>query len=1080
MIRPVPARRSLALGLIAVLWTAVSVAAVAAADVPGQEARRTSARQILEATGVEGGLVVHIGCGDGRLTAALRAGDRYLVQGLDVDPAAVAEARRHIRQCGLYGDATAVRFDGRRLPYVDNLVNLVVAEDPAGVPMEEITRVLAPGGVAYLQRDGRWIEHVKPWPPGLGHWSHWRHGADANPVTPDRVVGPPRHVQWVAGPRWQIHHDMVPSLSAMVSAGGRMFTIVNEAPVGVRGLPGQWHLLARDAFNGVPLWKRPMAEWGWQEWGRGQMVARSEPPTHLSRRLVAAGDRVYVTLGFNAPVAALDAATGETIRVYDRTEHASEIVFKEGLLYLAVSGGRLTHGQGKKLPPVKSRVMALRAETGEMLWETGDFVAVSGTRDAKGRIPRMALTVGDEHAFFLDGGDVVALDLSTGDERWRAARPQHPELKLWTHYHQPLHRCTLVYQDGVVLMAQPNMGQDHVPYTALRCELLALSAETGETLWQRECYTWTYGFPPDLFVIDGLVWLHDAKPYAMVGVELATGAEEKRFSTTEAMEMTHHHRCYREKATERFILAARRGTEFLDVDSGANILNHWVRGTCFLGIMPANGLLYTPPHPCVCYITAKLNGLHALAPERTETADEAHSQGTPRLERGPAYGTEFASIQAGSDPSSHWPTYRHDARRSGGTSCPVPATLKRKWTAELDGTPTSPVAADGRVFVASTDTHCVYALDTTSGDRLWHYTAGGKIDTPPTVCGGLVLFGSADGWVYCLRASDGSLVWRLRAAPAERQVVDHGQLASAWPLHGSVLVYNGVAYVCAGRSSFLDGGIYLYALDPATGKVLQRERIYSPEPDTGEMARTELPYDMPPDKPGALSDVLLTDGEDVYLRHLRFNPADLSQYRLAGGAELISKVQRYIKTRKGPTDRYPTSVHPGLGPQLISNSGLLDDSWYNQSYWTVGGKGHSRLLVFNPNTLYGVRAYQGVKRHARDTFVPGRKGYNLFAMDRKTGKERWAKQVPVRIRAMVLADDRLFAAGPPDVVPDDDPWAAFEGRGGAELWAFSARDGEKLAREKLPSPPVLDGMIAAGGRLYVSTTDGRLTCLGGE
>jgi len=1038
------------------------------------------AKKILATSGVKGGLVVHVGCGDGRLTAALRASDSYVVQGLDTNEENVAKAREYLLSLGCYGNVSIQRFDGRRLPYAENLVNLIVVSGfSCQVSDEEMKRVLAPGGVVVrLDPETRNLKpgtFRKPWPEEIDEWSHWRHGPDANPVAADRVVGPPRHVQWVAEPSWQIHHDMVPSLSAMVSAGGRIFYVVNEAAAGIRGLPGRWHLVARDAFNGVLLWKRPIVEWGWQQWGRGQMVARSEPPNHLARRLVAAGDRVYATIGFNAPVTALDAATGEIIRVYDRTEHASEIVYKEGLLLLAVNQGHLAHGQGEKLPSVKSHIMALRAETGEVLWETGDYLGVSGTRNEKGRITRVALTVGDEHAFFLDGGDVVALDLETGEQCWRAARPQHPELKLWTHYHQPLHRCTLVYQDGIVLLAQPRMGKDHIPYTALRCELLALSADAGETLWKRECYTWTYGFPPDLFVIDGLVWIHDAKPYAMVGVELASGQEKKRFSTTETMEMTHHHRCYREKATERFILTARRGTEFLDVGSGENILHHWVRGSCFLGIMPANGLLYAPPHPCVCYITAGLNGLHALAPERAQTVEGDNLQQTRRLEPGPAYaqiGNQESEIENPND----WPTYRHDAQRSGCTRCAVPAELEPKWTAQIPGVPSSPVVADGKVFVASTNTHCLHALDAQSGDTVWNYTVGAGIDTPPTVCSGLVLFGSADGWVYGLRASDGELVWRFRAAPSERQVIDHGQLTSAWPLHGSVLVANGAAYVCAGRSSFLDGGIYLYALDPATGEVLQQERIYSPEPDTGEMAHCELPYDMPPDKPGALTDILLTDGKDVYLRHLRFNPDDLSQYSLAGGAELLSKAQRYIKTRKNPKDRYYIGQHPGLGPQLISNSGLLDDTWYNQSFWTVDGRGHSRLLVFDADTICGVRAYQGTRRHARDTFVPGQKGYRLFAMDRNTGKEHWAKQVPMRIRAMVLADQTLFAAGPPDMVSEDDPWAAFEGRRGAKLCAFSTSEGEKLANYELESPPVLDGMIAADSRLYVSTQDGRLLC----
>ena len=99
--------------------------------------------------------------------------------------------------------------------------------------------------------------------------------------------------------------------------------------------------------------------------------------------------------------------------------------------------------------------------------------------------------------------------------------------------------------------------------TPLRSELAACLAAAGETLWKRECYYWTYGSPPDVFVIDGLVWVHDAKPYAMMGLDLASGKERKRFSTTKAMRMTHHHRCYREKATER--LTCLRVDSLLDI-----------------------------------------------------------------------------------------------------------------------------------------------------------------------------------------------------------------------------------------------------------------------------------------------------------------------------------------------------------------------------------------------------------------------------------------------------------------------------------------------------------------------------------
>jgi hypothetical protein len=115
----------------------------------------------------------------------------------------------------------------------------------------------------------------------------------------------------------------------------------------------------------------------------------------------------------------------------------------------------------------------------------------------------------------------------------------------------------------------------------------------------------------------------------------------------------------------------------------------------------------------------------------------------------------------------------------------------------------------------------------------------------------------------------------------------------------------------------------------------------------------------------------------------------------------------------------------------------------------------------------------------RRGFFPGTKGYRLYGRDHDARKDRWSIRIPVRVRAMVAAGGKLFVAGPPDVVPDDDPLAAFEGRRGAMLWAFSGRNGEKLGEvARLDALPVYDGLIAAGGRLYVSLQDGRIVCFG--
>lgn len=101
--------------------------------VSGGMLRANPVAEIVSASGIRGGLLVHIGCGDGRATAELRVNDHFLVHGLDSDPAKVAEARRHISRLGRYGKVAVDSLDNRNLPYMDNLVNLILILDPNAV-----------------------------------------------------------------------------------------------------------------------------------------------------------------------------------------------------------------------------------------------------------------------------------------------------------------------------------------------------------------------------------------------------------------------------------------------------------------------------------------------------------------------------------------------------------------------------------------------------------------------------------------------------------------------------------------------------------------------------------------------------------------------------------------------------------------------------------------------------------------------------------------------------------------------------------------------------------------------------------
>ncbi|MHC4329851.1 MAG: class I SAM-dependent methyltransferase [Planctomycetota bacterium] len=205
---------------------------------PAAKAQQSDqAKNILEATGVKGGVVVHIGCGDGRLTAALRAGDSYIVQGLDYDAQNVEKAREHIRSLGLYGKVSIDHLRGAGLPYIDNFVNLIVSEDLGDIAMGEVLRVLAPNGVAYIRKAGEWFKAVKERPAEIDDWTHYLYDASGNAVAKDSVVGPPRRMQWVGSPKWARSHEHSASLNALVSANGRIFYIMDEGPRDSRKIP---------------------------------------------------------------------------------------------------------------------------------------------------------------------------------------------------------------------------------------------------------------------------------------------------------------------------------------------------------------------------------------------------------------------------------------------------------------------------------------------------------------------------------------------------------------------------------------------------------------------------------------------------------------------------------------------------------------------------------------------------------------------------------------------------------------------------------------------------------------------------
>jgi len=1037
---------------------------------------------------------VQIGCGDGKLTTTLHANERYLVHGLDSNAKNVEKAREYVQSVGSYGNVSIDRFDGQRLPYVDNLVNLVVAEDLSDALMAEVMRVLCPNGVAYIKEDGKWTKTIKPRPKDIDEWTHYLYDASGNAVSQDQVVGSPRHFQWNGSPRWSRHHDRRSSISAMVSSGGRIFYIFDEGSKASIMLPPKTVIVARDAFNGTILWKRPISKWFTHLW------PFKSGPTQLQRRLVAQGNRVYVTLGLDAPLVVLDAATGETIRTYEDTFATEEIILSDDVLFLLVNKSPQSYEAFKPqevgIGAERDRIMekfpwnekpraitAIQADTGKVLWKKDHSI-----------VP-VTLAADNKRVYFHNGERVVALNRKTGDQAWISDTVERRKI-IPTNITPTL----VVYKDVVLF------------YGATR-KLAGISAETGEILWIESHPRSGHFCPEDVLVAGGLVW----------GGEIAGGKDSGKFigrdpKTGEIMSQFlpdiniffMHQRCYRSKATDRYLIPGWTGTEFVDFREKHWVTNHWVRSGCIYGIMPCNGLVYTTPHDCACYMQAKLYGFCALSSDERKTENRVKKTEGNRLEKGPAFG-KIDYRQPKIENPNDWPTYRRDGARSGFTDTSVPTNLKQAWTTNLVERLSAPVLADGKLLVASIDTHTVHALDADSGKSIWNYIAGGRVDSPPTFYNGCALFGSADGYVYCLRVSDGALVWRFRAAPEDRRMTSFEQVESIWPVHGSVLIHDGVVYCVAGRSMFLDGGLRYLRLDAKTGRKLDEVIFDEHDPTTGENLQVHVKVR---NMPVGLPDVLSTDGRFLYMRSQRFD----------------FEGNRFDLAPHSGKDAEQGAVQKGEGVHLFSPTGFLDDTWFHRSYWVYGrtfaeGAGgwpqtgrfapSARIMTVDDSSVYGFGRkpmyYQWrtpleyhlfsasrdpeIIREPIGLPIKGKKNAQGQPRRRMVQHPRyeWSRSLPMLVRTMVLAGKTLFIAGPPDIVDEEEAFrrvgdsdiqsllsrqdAAMAGEKGALLWAVSAQDGEKLVEYKLDALPVFDGMIAANERLYIVIQDGSVICM---
>jgi hypothetical protein len=317
-------------------------------------------------------------------------------------------------------------------------------------------------------------------------------------------------------------------------------------------------------------------------------------------------------------------------------------------------------------------------------------------------------------------------------------------------------------------------------------------------------------------------------------------------------------------------------------------------------------------------------------------------------------------------------------------------------------------------------------------------------------------------------------------------------------------------YFAAGRSSHLDGGIRVFAVDLASG---------------GCKKRITLDARAPEDRRAYVNmDLLVSDGRLINMGLAQFDE-DLN-------------IQ--------PTSKLTT---------LICDTGFLSDSWFHRENWVLGGmedqvsttnrikmqvQGNTgkdslgKLLAFNDTTVYGVKNPYSYQKYSRDRRVPTHTGHphqkysryapswfpvgcRVFASEnvkpgpvrprtpRRPNKpgtskkpparrypgrpsreharpETWGVDMAYQPRTLVLASDTLIMAGWLDAI-------AIEPKTGLPLdpenpdprdcvlRVLSTNGGKILAEHKIPAEPAYDSMAVAYGRIYLPLKNGVLLCM---
>jgi len=402
----------------------------------------------------------------------------------------------------------------------------------------------------------------------------------------------------------------------------------------------------------------------------------------------------------------------------------------------------------------------------------------------------------------------------------------------------------------------------------------------------------------------------------------------------------------------------------------------------------------------------------------------------------------WAVSQAGA--AADWPMVGGDPGRTSYTAQELPASLALVWSyqarhAPMPAWPRSdrqpfdracqPVIAGGTLYFGSSADGKVYALDAATGKERWAFFTGAPVRFAPAVGKQRVFVVSDDGFLYCLATADGELLWKKRGGPEERMLLGNDRMVSAWPGRGGPVLVNDVVYFAAGI--WPSDGIYLHALDAATGKVVwtndRSGSIYMGQPHGGANANSGV----------SAQGYLVAIGDQLLVPTGRAVPA---VFHRADGKFHYFHLQS--NGQKGGTTTLATGTH-------FINGGVLFDAPTGALLETVGP---GVVAAFPEGVVRSTAAETLVSRWSAKEKKDRRGNPTKYR-----GLEKfWSVRDAPGGSAVIVAGQSIVVGGAKrvsrlDMVTQKVTWSAE-----VEGTAY--------------------GLAAANGRLYVSTDRGRIYC----